>query len=423
MSVPFDAPQDGGISDTPSHIPATQPGYAIASLELRNQEPMARELAAIRDQGLYRVRRKVQSAQGPRILWRNREFINFSSNDYLNLAGDPRLARAAASAARRYGVGAGASPLVSGYLPPVRHLERALAAWEGTEAALVFSSGFAANVGVVSALASPKDVVFSDALNHSSLIDGCRLSSAQVQVYRHVDLEHLEDLLIRHGPEARRRIVVTDSVFSMDGDWAPLREILALSQKHDALLLVDEAHATGVLGEHGRGLTEFLLGPECIAHGRLIKVGTLSKALGSQGGFVCGNRTLIEGLVNRCRPYIYSTGLAPPCAAAARRALRVVQEEPHRRRHLLAIAAVFRARLQNLGFAIPSWSQIVPVIVGDASAAMELSARLAEAGFLVPAIRPPSVPEGTSRLRISLTAGHTDDDVERLAAELGKSRY
>jgi 8-amino-7-oxononanoate synthase len=342
----------------------------------------------------------------------------------LNLAGDPRLAKAAARAARRYGVGAGASPLISGYLPPVRHLERALAAWEGTEAALVFSSGFAANVGVVNTLAGPEDVIFSDELNHASLIDGCRLSSAQVRVYRHIDLEDLEALLIRHGPAARRRIIVTDSVFSMDGDWAPLPEILKLAQKHDALLLVDEAHATGVLGEHGRGLTEFLLGLECLAHSRLIKVGTLSKALGSQGGFVCGTRMLIEGLVNRCRPYIYSTGLAPPSAAAARRALRVVQEEPDRRRHLLALASVLRTRLQNLGYSnMPSRSQIVPVIVGDASAAMELSARLAERGFLVPAIRPPSVPEGTSRLRISLTAGHTEDDVERLAAEIGRSRY
>ena len=377
------------------------------------------ELAAIRNQGLYRVRRKLQSAQGPRIFWRNREFVNFSSNDYLNLAGDPRMAKAAAGAARRYGVGAGASPLVSGYLPPVRHLERALAAWEGTQAALVFSSGFAANVGVVSALAGPEDVIFSDALNHASLIDGCRLSSAQVQVYRHLDIAHLEDLLIRHGPAARRRIIVTDSVFSMDGDWAPLAEILDLAQSHDAQILVDEAHATGVLGEHGRGLTELLLGAKCLAHSRLIKIGTLSKALGSQGGFVCGTRTLIEGLVNRCRTYIYSTGLAPPCAAAARRALRVVQQEPHRRGHLLALAAALRARLQDLGFApMPSPRHIVPVIVGDARAAMELSARLAESGFLVPAIRPPSVPEGTSRLRISLTAGHTDQDVERLAAEL-----
>ena len=385
---------------------------------------MITELASIRKQGLYRVRRSIQSPQGPRIFWRNREFINFSSNDYLNLAGDPRLAKAAARAARRYGVGAGASPLISGYLPPVRHLERALAAWEGTEAALVFSSGFAANVGVVNTLAGPEDVIFSDELNHASLIDGCRLSSAQVRVYRHIDLEDLEALLIRHGPAARRRIIVTDSVFSMDGDWAPLPEILKLAQKHDALLLVDEAHATGVLGEHGRGLTEFLLGLECLAHSRLIKVGTLSKALGSQGGFVCGTRMLIEGLVNRCRPYIYSTGLAPPSAAAARRALRVVQEEPDRRRHLLALASVLRTRLQNLGYSnMPSRSQIVPVIVGDASAAMELSARLAERGFLVPAIRPPSVPEGTSRLRISLTAGHTEDDVERLAAEIGRSRY
>ena len=392
------------------------------------------ELAAIRDRGLYRARRRLQSGQGVRIRWKGREFVNFSSNDYLNLAADPRLAQAAARAARRYGTGAGASPLISGLLPPLCHLERDLADWEETESALVFNSGFAANLGVISALAGPGDAVFSDANNHASLIDGCRLSRARIQVYRHADVNHLEELLHRQGRSARRRLIVTDSIFSMDGDWAPLAEIMNLAQEHDAFVIVDEAHATGVVGEKGSGLTELLLDPqertllrstsETTFSDRLIRIGTLSKALGSQGGFVCGSRPLIELLVNRCRPYVYSTALTPPCAASARRAISLCRAEPQRRRHLLALATVLRGRLEGLGFASTrAQCHIVPVVVGDPAAALELSTRLAEAGLLVPAIRPPSVPEGTSRLRISLTAGHTEADVERLVRELLRSRY
>ncbi len=417
-------PDSSLIPHTPS-LSADDSSFVASPSSVSSVPPssFSSELAAIRDQGLYRVRRRLQSAQGARIRWRGREFLNFSSNDYLNLAADPRLARAAVRAARRYGVGAGASPLISGLSPPLRRLERELAGWEETETALVFSSGFAANLGVIGALAGPDDAVLSDAYNHASLIDGCRLSKARVHVYRHADVHHLDELLRREGPSARRRLIVTDSIFSMDGDEAPLREIMELAREHDALVVLDEAHATGVLGEKGRGLAELLLG-EDVFSGRLIRIGTLSKALGSQGGFVCGSRPLIELLVNRCRPYIYSTALAPPCAAAARRAVALVQAEPNRRQHLLGLAGVLRARLQDLGFASTrSQCHIVPVIVGEATEAMELSARLADRGLLVPAIRPPSVPEGTSRLRISLMAGHTEEDVERLVLELKRSRY
>ncbi len=368
-----------------------------------------------RRRGLYRSRRRVQSAQGPRVAYRGREFINFASNDYLNLAGDPRLARAAARAARRFGSGAGASPLVSGYLPPHRSLERALARWEGAEAALLFSSGFAANLAVVGSLAGPGDVVFSDALNHASLIDGCRLSRARVSVYRHGDADHLHDLL--RAASGRRRLIVTDSVFSMDGDLAPLPALLDVARRHDALVVLDEAHATGVLGEGGRGVSEL----SGVAGGRLVKVGTLSKALGAQGGFVVGPRRLIDWLVNHARPYIFSTGLAPPVCAAARRAVRVVETEPQRRRRVLELADLLRARLRRHGFAeTTSRCQIVPVIVGAARDAVRWSARLEADGLLVPAIRPPTVPDGTARLRISLTAGHAEDDVLRLAELLGR---
>jgi 8-amino-7-oxononanoate synthase len=380
------------------------------------------ELDERRRRGLYRVRRRLLSGQGPRVRYRGREFVNFSSNDYLALAGDPRLARAAAAAARRYGCGAGASPLVSGHLPPLRALERALARWEGTEAALVFSSGFAANLALVGSLAGGGDAVFSDERNHASLIDGCRLSRARTHVYRHGDLDHLADLLRGEAGRARRRLIVSDSVFSMDGDLAPLVGLLDLAQRFDALLLIDEAHATGVLGPGGRGVSE-LLPPEARRSERLIKVGTLSKALGAQGGFVCGPRRLVRWLVNHARPYVFSTALAPPVAAAARAALPVVRQEPERRGRLLALAEQLRDGLRALGHDVgESRCHIVPLIVGGARAAVALSAGLEEHGLLVPAIRPPSVPEGAARLRISLTAGHADADVEVLLTALRRLR-
>jgi 8-amino-7-oxononanoate synthase len=376
------------------------------------------ELEERRRRGLYRVRRRLQSGPGARVRLGDRELINFSSNDYLALAGDPRLAGAAARAARKYGCGAGASPLVSGHSPPLRALERALARWEGTEAALVFSSGYAANLAAVSSLAGQPDAIFSDERNHASLIDGCRLSRASVHVYRHNDMAHLAELLRTLGRHVRRRMIVSDTVFSMDGDLAPLAELLELAERFDGLLLIDEAHATGVLGEHGRGVTD-LLPIGSWSWDRLVKVGTLSKGLGTQGGFVCGSRRSIDWLINSARPYIFSTALAPPLAAAARRAVSVVQSEPQRRHHILALAEQLRHELHELGCPIgDSRCQIVPVIVGTPRAAVALSRCLEEQGLLVPAIRPPSVPEGTARLRISLSAGHTEEDVRQLVVAL-----
>jgi 8-amino-7-oxononanoate synthase len=312
-------------------------------------------------------------------------------------------------------------------MPPLRALERALAQWEATEAALVFSSGFAANLAVVSTLVGQEDVIFSDALNHASLIDGCRLSRAAVHVYRHGDVNHLEDLLQQQAAHARRRLIVTDTVFSMDGDFAPLPDLVDIARRFDCLLVVDEAHATGILGAHGRGLTELHLSipnneQQTTNNEHIIKIGTLSKALGSQGGFVCGSRTLIDWLVNTARPYIFSTALAPPAAAAARKAVDIVQQEPERRLYVLRLADFLRRQLSRLGLPeTGSQCQIVPVIVGNATDALNLSATLKDQGFLVPAIRPPSVPEGTSRLRISLSAGHTEEDVSRLATALKDS--
>jgi 8-amino-7-oxononanoate synthase len=375
------------------------------------------DLAERRRLGLYRTRRRIDSSQGVRVQYRGRTYLNFSSNDYLNLAADPRLAKTAARAGRRYGTGAGASPLVSGHLPPLRALERALARWEGSESALVFSSGFIANLAVLSTLADRDTVVFSDELNHASLIDGCRLSRARIAVYRHADASHLETLL-RQDTDAKRRLIVSDSVFSMDGDLAPVPELCDLARRHDCLFVLDEAHATGVLGEDGRGLYS----PLTAHHSPfVIKIGTLSKALGAQGGFVCSSPKLVDWLVNRARPYIFSTALAPPIAAAARRAVRIVETEPERRQHVLTLAEKLRSQLVEMGYPeTNSKCQIVPVIVGEPERALRLSKQLEEDGLLVPAIRPPSVPAGTSRLRISLTAGHTDKDVERLARALNR---
>jgi 8-amino-7-oxononanoate synthase len=383
---------------------------------------MKADLDERRRRGLYRARQPIASAQGVRIRLGRRELLNFSSNDYLALTADPRLSRTAARAACRHGCGAGASALVSGHLPPLRALERDLARWEGTQAALVFSSGYLANLAAVSALVGHGDAIFSDELNHASLIDGCRLSRARVHVYRHASAEHLAELIQRERASCRRRLIVTDTVFSMVGDFAPLADLLKLARRYDALLLLDEAHATGVLGSNGRGLTELLPLTQDDTD-RIVKVGTLSKALGAQGGFVCGTRLLIRYLVNHARSYIFSTALAPPTAAAARAALGIVEAEPQRRQHLLGLGEKLRAGLRQLGYPESgSRCQIVPVIVGDSTEAVERSMCLQERGLLVPAIRPPSVPVGTARLRVSLTAGHTEDDVQRLLEALASDK-
>jgi 8-amino-7-oxononanoate synthase len=384
---------------------------------------MDEELRDLRRRGLYRQRRALQSAQGPRVRRKGRECVNFGSNDYLNLAADPRLAQAAMRATLRYGTGCGSSPLMVGYLPPQRALERALAEWEQTPAALTFPSGYAANLAVIAALAGRHDALFSDQLNHASLIDGCRLSRAAVHVYRHRDVGHLDELLRKNGTIARRRVIVTDTVFSMDGDLAPLADLVELADRHNAILVIDEAHGTGVLGMRGRGLTELLPAGVGLPEGRLIKIGTFSKALGSQGGFVCGGKQLIDWLVNRSRPYVFSTALAPPVAAAARRAIHVVAAEPQRRQWLFHLILLLRDLLRDIGYpAAEGLSPIMPVAVGDPRAAVRLSRRLLERGLLVPAVRPPSVPEGTARLRISLTSGHKEEDVIQLAQALRECR-
>lgn len=345
-----------------------------------------------------------------------RELLNFGSNDYLGLAGDERLSEAVSEATAKIGWGSGASPLVTGRTDLHRRLEQRLAEFETNEAALLFSSGFAANIGAIASLVGQGDAVFCDRNNHASIWDGCRLSRADVRVYPHNDCRRLAELL-ETSERYCRRLIVTDGLFSMDGDLAPLAELAELAERHDAMLMVDEAHATGVFGPNGRGTAEHLGVEDCVH----VRVGTLSKALGCSGGFVSGSHVLIEWLVNRARSYIFSTASPAAASAASLAALDIVRDEPERRELLLARAEKLRGELRERGWNTgESASQIVPIIVGDPQRAVSLSAKLFERGIFAPAIRPPTVPEGEAMLRISLTAGHTEDMIASLLESLVK---
>lgn len=373
------------------------------------------ELNRLSREGLLRKTRCVRPLGEGWCEVEGRRLRNFASNDYLGLAGDPRLHEAATAALSECGSGARASALVCGRTEWHQRLEQRLTTFEGTEAALLFPTGYAANVGTIAALVGHGDVVLCDRLNHASLVDGCQLSGARLRVYPHGDIETVERELVK-AADARRKLIVTDSLFSMDGDAAPLKELWDAAARHGAMLLVDEAHATGVFGTTGRGLTE-----ESGLEGRpIIKVGTLSKALGSQGGFVAGPRALIDWLFTTARTQMFSTALAPAACAAACAALDVVEREPLRRQRLLSEAERLRRRLTSSGLQIPTGTvgPIIPVLLGDPEQTLAAARALEERGHLVAAIRPPTVPRGTSRLRISLTVQHTPADVDALAADM-----
>ncbi len=341
--------------------------------------------------------------------------LSFASNDYLGLAADLRLAAAAAETAAAEGYGSSAARLVSGDLPAHRRLERSLAAFVRRDAALVFPSGYQANIGALTALAGPEDLIVSDALNHASLIDGCRLSRARVAVYPHLDVA-AADALLGHG-DARRRLLVTESLFSMDGDTAPLSALREVAERRDAILVVDEAHALGVRGPEGRGLcAEAGVAPDVL-------IGTLGKAFAAAGGFVSGSGPLRELLVNRARTFIFTTALPPPVAAAATCALAIAAgpEGDARRQQLTAVGARLVARLAALRPDNPAPSgPICPFLLGANDRALAVSTALRQRGIFVPAIRPPTVPAGTARLRITLSSAHTLDDVDRLADALAE---
>lgn len=380
-------------------------GAGIASAWARE------DLESLAAQGLRRFLEPLESAQGPVVRIGGETLINFSSNDYLGLASSPTLRAAAMAALERQGVGTGASRVVVGDTSAHQSLEARLAAFERAEAVLLFNTGFAANTGTIPALVSSGDAVFSDALNHASLVDGCRLSRARVVVYPHADAEALARALAE--TPARRKLVVTDTVFSMDGDLAPLREILAACREHGAALMVDEAHATGVLGVRGAGLCEEL-GIEAEVD---LRVGTLSKALGCLGGYVATSRAVADLLINRARPFVFSTSLPAALCAAAEAALEVVQGDDALRARLWRNIHRFAKGLRLLGLPAEPRCAIFPVILGEPDQAIDAARRCRERGLLVKAIRPPTVPEGTSRLRFCLSAAHTEGHID-LALEV-----
>jgi 8-amino-7-oxononanoate synthase len=370
----------------------------------------ADELRQLSELGLLRHLEPLQSPQGAVIRIAGEELINFSSNDYLGLAGDVRLARAVVQGLRERGVGAGASRLLVGDSDAHRFLEQKIARWMNSESALLFNTGYAANSGILPALCGPGDAIFSDALNHASLVDGCRLSRATIAVYPHVDLMAL-DRLLRSTP-GRRRLVCTEAVFSMDGDQAPVAEMIDLCRRHGAALLVDEAHALGMLGASGAGLCEQLgLGSEVD-----IRVGTLGKALGVFGAFAATSRAVADLLVNRVRPLIFSTALPPAICSAAGCAIDIAADEPELRSRLWRNVQRFCDGLRTLGIPARPDSAIFPVLLGQPDRSLHVAERLRSRGILAKAIRPPTVPAGTSRLRFSLCASHRPEHID-LAVE------
>ena len=371
-------------------------------------------LAELERLGLHRRLRMVSGPQGPRVLLDGKPVLLLCSNNYLGLADHPKVREAAAEAAMRWGVGAGASRLVSGTMTIHRRLEERLAEFEGSEACMLFGSGYLANLGVIGALAGPGDTIFSDALNHASIVDGCRASRAEIVVYRHLDSDHLERCLRRHGGEGRR-LIVTDSVFSMDGDIAPLAEIVELARAYDARVVVDEAHATGTLGDGGRGAVA-----QAGLQGEVdVLVGTLGKALGSYGAYVCASEEMVRYLLNTARPLIFSTAPSPPSVAGALAALTLLEERPHKVARLHGAARTLRDALSGEGFGVKeSDMHIVPLVVGDSEDAMRLCQAALERGVFAQAIRPPTVPDGTSRLRLAAMASHTTSELRQAAKVL-----
>jgi 8-amino-7-oxononanoate synthase len=379
-------------------------------------EELTRRLAAIREQGLYRELRRVDSPQSSHIKIGGRTFLNFSSNDYLGLANDPALKAATLTAVEKFGVGAGASRLICGSLAPFHELEETLADFKKTEAALSFSSGYSTAVGTINALLGKNDIIILDKLVHASIVDAARLCGAKLRVFAHNDLNDLQDILkwAKRTQNKSQILIVTESVFSMDGDAAPLCEISALKEKYGAWLMVDEAHATGLYGKNRRGLAEELGVSEQIE----IQMGTLGKAVGASGGYICGSRTLVDFLINRARSFIFSTAPVPAAAAAATAGIRLIQSETGetRRHSLWQVAEEFNSKCETQGSEFTG--AIIPWMVGDETTTVELATKLRERNIFVPAIRHPTVARGKARLRITLTAAHSAADIAELAGAL-----
>jgi len=374
------------------------------------------ELSQLKEQQLLRRLTVIESYDGPRVTVNGKSMLLMCSNDYLGLAGHHALRDAARAAMDRYGFGSGASRLVSGTSALHQELEHSLARLKGAEAVLVFNSGYAANTGIIPAIAEKGDVILSDSRNHASIVDGCRLSKAERNVYRHNDMNHVEHIL-KENRDARRKLIVTDSVFSMDGDIAPLPDLASLADKHGAILMVDDAHGTGVLGKSGKGTGEHF----GLSRGVHIQMGTLGKAFGSFGAYAAGSRALIDFLVNRARSFIYSTALPPSVCAASIAAIDIVEKEPARRYRLWKNRERFVAGLKQLGISTgDSETPIVPIMIGDSAQACKAGDKLIEYGLYATAIRPPTVPQGTARIRTTVTAAHSDQDIDEALNIFGR---
>lgn len=367
------------------------------------------EYTELKDAGLLRHLRTVMSAPSGTINLDGREVVLLGSNNYLGLSTHPQVIAAAVEATEQFGTGSSGSRLISGNCELYTNLEANLAKTKGTEASLVFSSGYAANTSIIPVLAGENDLILSDELNHASIIDGCRLSRATKKIYRHCSVDHLRNLL-SESSDFRRRLIITDGVFSMDGDIAPLSDIYKVATEYDAMLLVDDAHGFGVLGKDGGGtVAHFGLQGEDI-----IQMGTLSKTIGGLGGYVAGSRTLIELLINRARGFIFTTGLPPATLAAADAALNIMRSTPELRQRLLKNAETLKIALIDFGYTLlPSQTQILPVLLGEPQRATKVAEALLLKGVYTPAIRPPAVPTGSSRLRVTVMATHTDVEIHK----------
>ena len=374
------------------------------------------DLAQREQQHLLRDLVRLDSVQGPRVTVDGKPVVLLCSNNYLGLAEHPALKQAACDAMERYGFGSGASRLVSGNTELHEELERRIAAFKGADSAILFNSGYAANTGVIPAIAGEGDLVLSDRLNHASIIDGCRLSRAKTEVFRHRDMDHLETLL-RSNTTAPRKLIVTDGVFSMDGDIAPLPDLVRLAERYHAILMVDDAHATGVLGKQGRGTAEHF-GLEDRVH---IQMGTMGKALGSFGAYVAGARDIVRYLLNTCRSYLFSTSLPPAVCAASIASLDVLEAEPWRREKLWENRNRLAHGLASLGVSTaPSATPILPLLVGSSDQALQASQEAFEQGIFATAIRPPTVPDGSARLRATVMATHSEEDIEQAVRIFGR---
>ncbi len=374
------------------------------------------EIARLKREGLYRELKIIEREQGAKVRIDGREVILLSSNNYLGLASHPEIKKAAVSAIEKYGCGSGASRLISGSMELHKELEEKIASFKKKESAILFNSGYTANLGVLSSICGKGDVIFCDKLNHASIIDGCLLSGAELKRYPHKDIDVLEKFL-KKSSGFKKRLIVTDGIFSMDGDIAPLKEIVLLAKKYSAILMVDDAHATGVLGKNGRGTGEYFGLDDSID----IIMGTLSKAVGSFGGFVTGRKKLIEFLVNRARSFIYTTSLPPSVVASSIAAIDIIEKGHDLRDLLWKNVRYLKEGLKNIGFDIMgSESQIIPVFVGDTHRAVEMSQMLLKEGVFVQGIRPPTVPQGKSRLRVTVMATHSKADLDAVLESFKK---